>query len=64
MQDKPTMTEQRSAYPITHWAKQYGISERKLRNDIAAGKLHCFKFGRAIRISDAQFGEYLQGLEA
>lgn len=53
-----------SAYPISHYAREYSICERKLRNDISDGKLHCFKFGRAIRISPEQFAQYLATLEA
>ena len=64
MREQTTDVEQRSAYPIKHWAKLYGVSERKLRNDISAGKLRCLRFGRAIRISPAQFEAYVSQLEA
>lgn len=63
MQERTTVVEERSAYPIKHWAQQYGVSERKLRNDISAGKLRCLRFGRAIRITERQMSEYVSTLE-
>lgn len=63
MHEQATAVEERSAYPIKHWAQQYGVSERKLRNDISAGKLRCLRFGRAIRITERQMNEYVASLE-
>lgn len=64
MSNLPAETQGNGAYPLSYWAKRYNVCERKLRNDIAANKLHCFRFGRAIRVSDTQFNEYLRTLEA
>ena len=51
------------AFPLKYWAGIYHVSERKLRNDIAAGKLRCLRFGRAIRITERQMNEYVASLE-
>lgn len=64
MSDSTDRKTELSAYPIVHYAKQYSICERTLRNAVSSGKLRCFKFGRAIRVSPEQFAAYLATLEA
>lgn len=58
--EKPEM----KGHPISYWAKRYDLSERFLYNAIAADKLHCLRFGRAIRVTPKQFAEYVESLEA
>ena len=65
MSNLPAKTLNMEAYPLSFWAKRYNVCERKLRNDIAAGKLQCIRFGRAIRVSPEQMQEYVSScLEA
>jgi len=63
----PEMTLEKTemkGYPIRYWAERYGLSERYLYNAVAAGRLHCLRFGRAIRVSPAQFARFIESVEA
>lgn len=51
-------------FPRKFWASKHHISERTLSRAIAEGRLHCYRFGRAVRISKSQFDKYLASLEA
>ncbi len=53
-----------NGYPIRYWADRYGLSERFLYNEVASGRLHCLRFGRAIRVTPQQFAAYAATLEA
>ena len=50
-------------HPISYWAKRYDLSERFLYNEVAAGRLRCMRFGRAIRVSPKQMQEYVEAAE-
>jgi hypothetical protein len=41
------------------WARQYGLSRRKLNGDIAAGKLRAIRFSRRTLITGEDFAAYL-----
>lgn len=63
----PEMTLEKNemkGYPIRYWAERYGLSERYLYNAVAAGRLHCLRFGRSIRVTPQQFARYVETLEA
>lgn len=51
-------------YPIRYWAERYGLSARYLYNEVAAGRLHCLRFGRSIRVTPQQFAAYAASVEA
>ncbi len=50
-------------YKIRFWADRYGLSTRYLYNEVAAGRLHCLRFGRAVRITPEQFSEFIKSKE-
>lgn len=60
----PEKEQVQETFPRKHWASLYGVSERTLDRAIKSGQLRCYKFGRAVRISKAQFDAYLATLEA
>ena len=64
MSKLPAETLNMEGYPLKVWAERYGLCERTLYNAIASGRLHCLRFGRAIRVTPKQFAEYVETLEA
>ena len=59
----PEKEQVQETFTRKHWAQLHGISARTLDRAIKSGQLRCYKFGRSVRISKAQFESYLASLE-
>ena len=64
MPDKQMLEHiEEQAFPRKFWAERYHISERTLSRAIADGRLRCLRFGKAVRITPAQFAAFVEALE-
>lgn len=50
-------------YSVKEIAERLGTCTRTVYREIQSGNLRCLRIGRAIRVTDAQFAEYVASRE-